>query len=244
MQHSNHRNAPSARHASRNQGIKELTWGTGIALQNLWRLIISPGLIYCRLLLVIERFNFKQVLLGFGSAFLGIAGYVAGYFFFAAILRFLARSLEYDEIGDHYGSLFSAFCLCIVTLSGAVRARNGKMHIGFDESDLHIPIEPVTGGAFTTGRAVSRITVPAFFIVEALLIGPLQLWAAVRRFRMRIPKTPGLELRLETLQKEIEARPKHHPLADYGDRAREVLLLARMGRIVFSRQKGTVSKCR
>ncbi|MEZ5324478.1 MAG: hypothetical protein R3F19_05400 [Verrucomicrobiales bacterium] len=192
---------------------------------------------------MIERFNLKQALLGIGSAFVGIAGYVVGYFFFAMIFRFVAGAAKHEAFGDRYDAAFSVLCLIIVTLSGLARARNGGSHIGFDESNLHLPIDPVTGGAFATGLVVNRVTVPAYFIVEALLIGPLQLSAAVRRFRMRIPKTPGLESRLEALQREIEARPKRHPLSEYGYRAKDVLLLARMGRISFSRQKGTVFKC-
>lgn len=189
---------------------------------------------------MIDQYNQRQVIRGITAALLSLIAYVVAFYFFK--FAWLLITSSFSDTVRSYDTAFAIACLGIVTVAGIRHGRTGKGHYGLEDSGLQVQIDADSGGAFFTELYANRVTTPAYLLSQVFLAGPLQLIKCMRCFRSRLEAQLGLENRLLELQKEVESRPKRHPLSEYLGRESDIFLLARMDRIAFSARKGTVFK--
>jgi hypothetical protein len=159
---------------------------------------------------------------------------------FAFVFGFFVNALGYSEIAGDFDEVAAVVGLVLITVGGVLHGRSGQGHYGFEDSGMQVELEPVSGSAFMVQLYANRVTVPAYFLTQLFLAGPLQCLKAVACFKSSVKDESGLGARLLALQAEVDARPKRHRISEYPGRERELFLLARMGRIAFSPRKGTV----
>jgi hypothetical protein len=187
---------------------------------------------------MIFRYNSKEMVRAILCAAGSLFAYSVAFMFFSAgpaiaaetFFGFKGRAILWDSL--------SLMCLLLVTLSGYRQWRQRGGFYGYHDYSFYLEMEPLTGGSAAVDPYVHRVTGPAYVMTQVCLAGPLLAFKAVSHLHNRILPEPGLEQSLaETLQ-ELQRAQKWQGLGDHPSRRREILLLARMGKIDFSAAKG------
>ena len=128
----------------------------------------------------------------------------------------------------------------IVLVVGYRRWKDGQGHYGFEDSGIHVQLEPVSGGAFMTQLYAQRVTAPAYLFGQLFLAAPMQALKAKQLIATRIPVMHGLGERLNVLLGEMTQVGKWQDAAVYEDRWTELRYLVHMGKVEYSDKKGRV----
>ena len=182
---------------------------------------------------MIAAHNRRQLALAFLSALIGVACSMLAFVFFRFAARFVGTSIEWSGLVES-SEIIAGIAVGALFLSGYRLWRSGIGHTTFVDSSLNVNVEAVSGGAMMTGVYAQRVSVPAYFLSQVFLAGPLQLLGAYTKIRSRIPDEPGLEARLENLLATLIEKDKWESLTDYPQQLEELNHLIRMGKLQYS----------
>ena len=179
---------------------------------------------------MIRRHNAKQCVLAVIGAVVGVAIYVAAFWFFAFLIRWLGGQFQIAPMREWAVSA-SVAVLVVLTISGWNRARAGLGGYGFGDSSFHAALDESRSGAWVVNESVNRVTGPAYLLSQFFLSGPLLILGAWKRLRSLVSNEPGRELRLAELFAELDRHRRWEPVETYSDRESDLLSLIRMGRV-------------
>lgn len=167
----------------------------------------------------------------------GIAGYVCAWLFFRYVPEFALRCFGFQPTAVWLNSS-AALILLVISFSGFRRWKCGMGFSGYHESSLYHNFEAVSGGAVAMDFYAHRVTGPAFLLSQLFLAGPLMMLRSFQHFKNRIPGNESLENSLAETLTLLKTINKWQSLSEHPGRERDILLLARIGRIDFSSARG------
>jgi hypothetical protein len=186
---------------------------------------------------MITRYNATQLVKAVVAALLGGVCLYLTFLFFRHAPPFVAGQFGYSWT-PLLANIVASICVIIVLVSGYLTWRSqGGLH-GYHESSLYHDLGEDTAGAYVVDHYAHRVTAPAYVLVQLFLSGPLQLLRCRTLLGSLVPKSPELELRLQSTLETLRRANKWQSLNEYPSLRTEVLYLAQMGLIDFSAHKG------
>lgn len=186
---------------------------------------------------MIRKYNFQQTAAGILRIPAGIAAYGCAWLFFRHTPEYALRGFGFQPT-PFWMNLSSALILLVISYSGYRGWKNGQGFSAYHESGLYHNIDPVSGGAVAMDFYAHRVTGPAYLLGQLFLAGPLMLLGSVQHFRNRIPASDSLEASLAETLALLQSINKWQSLSDHPGKERDILLLAKIGRIDFSTARG------
>ena len=188
---------------------------------------------------MIARYNFRQTLLAVLSFCVGACAFVVTWFFFKFAIPYVIRRLGGNV--SHLQEAFIAWgCVGLIALSGFLRWRSGGGFHHFHESGMMLTTEPHTGLGLKLHTEANRVAAWSYLLGQVFLAGPLHIFRAFSRLRLRIPQTNRLEAELLAFRDELRAKNRWMQVSDYPGREEHVMYLARLGLIDYSPRKGAL----
>ena len=186
---------------------------------------------------LIPRYNRSQII----KAVLYLAGgsicYLLTWLFFRHFPPYIARKLA-NGMEDGTATIVAILCMAAVTANGYRTWRMGGGLQNYFESGFFARLEESTGGAVIMNRHIARVTNTAFVVSQTALAGPLLVLRAWAAMRSRIIDRENLETRLQQTLEALREAGRWQALEDHEDNQEVILLLARMGHLYFSENRG------
>lgn len=187
--------------------------------------------------MMIRQYNRREFLVGVGCVVASFLGYGCAYLFFRHVPEFVLKcfGIRAAPIGLEVATFV---ILILVTLSGYRTWKRTGGFTSYYESGLYHELDLSTGGAVATDFYAHRVTGTAYVLSQVFLAGPLMLLRAITRFKNRITPDEALDQALARTLSMLKGIHKWQSLTDHPGFEREILLLAKMGRIDFSTARG------
>lgn len=186
---------------------------------------------------MIRRYNRREFLSGIGCGAASVFGYGCAYLFFRHVPEFVLKcfGVRMPPMGLEAATWV---ILIVITLSGYRTWKNSGGFSSYHDSGLYHELDLASGGAVATDFYAHRVTGTAYLLSQVFLAGPLMLLRAITHFRNRITPDELLDQALARTLAMLKGINKWQSLPDHPGLEREILLLARMGRIDFSSARG------
>ena len=188
---------------------------------------------------VIERFNRLHVVKAVVAMICSVLALICTVAFFYWGPLFVMYNLGVEN-RSQYAWGCAALGTLIVLMVGYRRWKGGQGYYGFEDSGIHVQLEPVSGGTFMTQIYAQRITTPAYLFGQLFLAAPMQALKAKQLIAGRVPVEHGLEEPLTLLLEEMQYVGKWQDATVYEDRWTELRYLIHMGKVEYSAKKGRV----
>jgi hypothetical protein len=188
---------------------------------------------------VIAGYNRKELLLAILCAFGSVGAYAVGYLFFEFAFSFAVREYGSPNLASHAREV-SAAILVLISISGYGTWRSRGGFFSYFDSGLYHNLHQANAGGTVLDFYAHRVTGPAYLLSQVFLGAPLLALQSLIHLRNRVSGDGQLEERLRAALEKVQQANKWQSLAAYLDSEKEILLLAKMGKIDFSPSKGTV----
>lgn len=186
---------------------------------------------------MIRKYNLSQTVMGIACIPAGMIGYACAWLFFRHLPGYALRCFGFHP-GTDWLNLAAALILVAISASGYRLWRNGGGFSSYHESGLYHNLDPVSGGGLAMDFYAHRVTGPAFLLGQLFLAGPLMILRALQHFKNRIAPDESLENSLRETLTLLQSINKWQSLSDHPGRERDILVLAKIGRIDFSTARG------
>lgn len=186
---------------------------------------------------MIRRYNRREFWSAIGCCAASVFGYGCAYLFFRHVPEFVLKCFGV-RMAPMGLETITWVILSVVTLSGYRTWKNSGGFSSYYDSGLYHELDLSSGGAVATDFYAHRVTGTAYLLSQVFLAGPLMLLRAITHLKNRITPDESLDRALAGTLSLLEGINKWQSLSDHPGLEREILLLAKMGRIDFSNARG------